>query len=87
LTQDNGWETLIKVYRGNPLSLKIISTTIHDLFGGSITDFLGYDTLVIGEINDLLYQQFQRLSELEKDIMYSLAIEQEPVSLGCICKL
>ncbi len=86
LAQDNGWETLIKVYRGNPLSLKIISTTIHELFDGSVTDFLGYDTLVIGDINDLLYQQFQRLSELEKDIMYSLAIEQEPVPLSKLKK-
>ena len=86
LAQGNEWETLIKVYRGNPLSLKIISTTIQELFGGSVTDFLGYDTLVIGDINDLLYQQFQRLSELEKDIMYSLAIEQEPVPLAKLIK-
>jgi len=86
LAQGNEWETLIKVYRGNPLSLKIISTTIQELFGGSVTDFLGYDTLVIGDINDLLYQQFQRLSELEKDIMYSLAIEQEPVPLSKLIK-
>lgn len=86
LAQANEWETLIKVYRGNPLSLKIISTTIHELFDGSVTDFLGYDTLVVGDINNLLYQQFQRLSELEKDIMYFLAIEQEPVPLSKLTK-
>lgn len=81
LSRDNTWETLIKLYRGNPLALKIISTTIQEFFSGSVTEFLAYNTLVIRDISDFLAQQFQRLSELEKDIMYCLAIEQEPVSL------
>ena len=81
LSKDNEWETLIKLYRGNPLALKIISGTIQEFFGGSVTDFLSYNTLVIGDISDLLADQFERLSELEKDILYCLAIAQEPVSL------
>jgi len=30
---------------------------------------------VFGDIRDLLYQQFNRLSDLEQEIMYWLAIE------------
>lgn len=86
LYRDDEWETLIKLYRGNPLALKIISTTIQEFFGGSVTDFLKYNTLVIGDISDFIAQQFERLSELEKDIMYCLAIEQEPVSLPNLLK-
>lgn len=81
LSRDHEWETLIKLYRGNPLALKIISATIQEFFGGSVPAFLAHNTLVIGDISDFLEQQFQRLSELEKDIMYCLAIEQDPVSL------
>ncbi|WP_217651999.1 NB-ARC domain-containing protein [Hydrococcus rivularis] len=81
LPEDSEWDTLIKLYRGNPLALKIIATTIQEFFAGSVTEFLQYNTLVIGDISDFLEQQFDRLSELEKDIMYCLAIAQEPISL------
>ena len=82
LSEDKDWQRLIEAYRGNPLALKLISTTIQELFGGSVTKFMNYDTLVSGDISDLLSKQFQRLSKLEKDIMYCLAIEQEPVTLS-----
>ncbi|MGF1479042.1 MAG: NB-ARC domain-containing protein [Cyanophyceae cyanobacterium] len=81
LAQEREWTTLIKLYRGHPLALKIVSGTIQEFFGGRVTDFLSYNTLVIGDIEDLLADQFERLSELEKDIMYCLAIAQEPVAL------
>ena len=71
---------LIEHYRGNPLALKIIATTIQDLFDGNVAEFLAQGTAVFGEIRDLLDQQFERLSDLEKQIMYWLAIEREPVS-------
>jgi len=34
-----------------------------------------------GDIRELLEQQFERLSDQEKEIMYWLAINREPVSL------
>ncbi|HEY9805149.1 MAG TPA: NB-ARC domain-containing protein, partial [Candidatus Obscuribacterales bacterium] len=34
------WPTLVERYAGNPLALKIVATTIHDLFGSSVTKFL-----------------------------------------------
>jgi hypothetical protein len=39
--------SLIKLYRGNPLALNIVSTTIQDLFNGNVSEFLKQNTLVI----------------------------------------
>lgn len=75
------WGQLIDLYRGNPLTLKIVSTTIQELFGGKVSEFLKQTTLVFGDIRDFLQRQFDRLSELEKTIMYWLALEHRPISL------
>lgn len=72
---------LISRYAGNPLALKIVSTTIQDVFDGSISTFLEQGITVFGDISDLLTTQFNRLSDKEKEIMYWLAINREPVSL------
>ncbi|MEM9508170.1 MAG: NB-ARC domain-containing protein [Cyanobacteria bacterium P01_E01_bin.35] len=69
-------------YDGNPLALKVVATTIKDLFAGNISEFLHQEQAVFGDIRDLLDQQFVRLSDLEQEIMYWLAIIREPVSLS-----
>ncbi|NJO78091.1 MAG: NACHT domain-containing protein [Cyanobacteria bacterium RM1_2_2] len=76
------WQQLIKGYSGNPLALKMISTTIQTLFNGSIADFLQQETLVFGTIRNLLEQQFERLSAAEKTVLYWLAINREPISFN-----
>jgi len=73
--------TLINRCAGNPLILKIVATTLQELSNGNISDFLRQGTIVFGELRDLLEQQFNRLSYLEKQIMYWLATEREPVSI------
>ncbi|MBE8990432.1 NB-ARC domain-containing protein [Nostoc sp. LEGE 12450] len=78
----NEWQTLIQSYAGNPLALKIVATTIRDLFDSNISNFLAQGTVVFGDIQDLLEQQFQRLSALEKSVMYWLAINREPVNFS-----
>ena len=72
---------LIERYSGNPLALKIVSTTIQELFDGDTLQFLEQGTLVYGDIADLLDHQFNRLTEFEQQIMYWLAISREPISL------
>ncbi|GAB1539273.1 NB-ARC domain-containing protein [Scytonema sp. NUACC21] len=79
---DADWQELIQHYSGNPLALKIIATTIQELFDGDINEFRTQGTTVFGSIYDLLEQQFHRLSTLEKDLMYWLAINREPVTLA-----
>ncbi|MBW4565304.1 MAG: NACHT domain-containing protein [Mojavia pulchra JT2-VF2] len=75
-------KVMIERYAGNPLALKIVATTIQDIFNSNITEFLQQDTAVFGDIRDILEQQFERLSELEKEIMYWLAINREPITLS-----
>jgi len=73
---------LIEQYRGNPLWLKIVATMIQDLFDGSISEFLSDDPLFLGDLESLLHQPFNRLSEPEKQVMSWLASETAPVSIS-----
>ena len=72
---------LVECYAGNPLALKIAATTIEELFDGDIAEFLEAGTIICGDIFYLLDCQFNRLSILEKQIIYWLAISREWVSL------
>ncbi len=71
---------LIARYTGNPLALKLVATTIQELFAGDIAEFLREGTLAFDDIRVVLEEQFNRLSELEQQVMYWLAINREPVS-------
>lgn len=75
------WTALTQRYAGNPLALRQVSANVQDLFSGEIATFLAEITSMFGEMRYLLDQQFDRLSELEQDIMYWLAINREPVSI------
>ncbi|MBW4458356.1 MAG: NACHT domain-containing protein [Nostoc indistinguendum CM1-VF10] len=72
---------LVKYYSGNPLALKIAATSIRELFLDNITAFLTQGTAVFNEIRKLLEQQFNRLSVLEEQVMYWMAIAREPILL------
>jgi predicted DNA-binding transcriptional regulator len=82
LLDPDKWSELIQIYRGNPLALKIIANTIKDLFGGKVATFLRQKTIVFGELNDLLDEQFECLSNLEIEILYWLAIREFSLSLS-----
>jgi WD40 repeat protein/DNA-binding CsgD family transcriptional regulator len=79
---DSEWQELIQFYAGNPLALKIIATTIQELFDGEVSKFLEQSLTVFGGIHSLLDQQFDRLSNLEKEILFWLALNPEPVSFA-----
>lgn len=80
---EDEWRVLIEHYAGNPLALKMVAPAIQDLFNSSVSKFLELlkqGTLVFDDIRNLLDRQFNRLSDLEKEVMYWLAINLEPVS-------
>lgn len=78
-----GVSELIQLYKCHPAALKIAATTIEELFDRNISLFLSQSTLMVGDVlGQLLSQQFQRLSELEKEIIYWLAIESASISLS-----
>ena len=71
---------LVKYFGGNPLALKIAATTIQTLFSGNSQAFLAQGRTVFSDLWDLLEQQFERLSPLQQQIMYWLAIHREGVT-------
>jgi hypothetical protein len=81
LAFENDLQLLVARYVGNPLALKIVATTLHDVFNGSISEFLSQESAIFGDIHNLLEQQFNRLFYLEKEVAYWLAINREPISL------
>ena len=66
-------------YSGNPLALQIVANTIVDMFDGDVAAFQREDMPVFGDVRAVLHQQFERLSELEHDILIWLAIERTAV--------
>ncbi|ABW25258.1 WD40 domain-containing protein [Acaryochloris marina] len=80
---EEDWSTLIERYTGNPLALKIVATFIRDVFDSNLSHFLSFlqqEPFIFDDIQDLLSQQFQRLSAHEAEVLYWLAIHREPVS-------
>lgn len=78
----NQQQDLIDRYAGNPLALKIVATSIQEIFDGNIAEFLEQGTAVFNGIRKLLDRQLDRLLPIERSIMYWLAIEREPISLS-----
>jgi NB-ARC domain len=81
LAEPEKWSELIDLYRGNPLWLNIVATMIQDLFGGSVSEFLSYDTLFLGDLESLLHQHLDRLFDSEKQVISWLASEVAPVEI------
>ncbi len=77
-------EQLVRRYSGNPYALRVASTSINNVFKGSVSLFLGADFFIYGEIKGLIEQQFNRLSTLEKKVMDSLkAMSAEQLQSDC----
>lgn len=75
------WDVLVEHYAGNPLALKMAAATIREVFGGNIATFLREGPVILHTVRQLLDYQFERLSGLERELMYWLAIERDPVPL------
>ncbi|HEY9601902.1 MAG TPA: NB-ARC domain-containing protein [Allocoleopsis sp.] len=79
------WERLVTHYGGNPLALKMVAAATQELFNGRIVEVLNYTQqglAVFEDIRDLLQRQFDRLSEVEQEMIFWLAINREPMSLS-----
>jgi WD40 repeat protein len=75
-------QRLVELYQGNPLALKIVATSIQELFDGQLANFLEQGTALFERVHNLIDQQFNRLSELEQQILYWLAINRTPSSMA-----
>ena len=73
--------SLVQRYGGNPLGLKIVAATIQDVFAGNIAAFLRQQVAIFDGVSDLLDQHYDRLSPLEQQVLFWLAIACEPIAL------
>ena len=69
-------------YDANPLALKIVGTSIRSIFDGDIDLFLKEKAPIFNDFRRLLDQQVERLSDLERSILYWLAINREWTTLS-----
>ncbi|MFP5269342.1 NB-ARC domain-containing protein [Coleofasciculus sp.] len=73
---------LISRYQGNPLWLQTVATLIQEL-GGCAHEILLDDTILLPErLKDILQQQCDRVSEIEKQVLSLLAQASEPINLA-----
>lgn len=71
-------------YSGNPLALELIAETIDSIYDGDTAAFLGTPATLFGAIADVLDQQFQRLTGLERSLLFWLAVEREPCTIDAL---
>ncbi|MEO1131958.1 MAG: NB-ARC domain-containing protein [Cyanobacteria bacterium J06639_1] len=80
---DADWQHFVSYYAGNPLALKMAAAGIQEVFDSNLAEFLRYLSdrgLAFDDICSLLSCQFDRLSDIEREMMYWLAVKREPVS-------
>jgi hypothetical protein len=82
LKDEDKWDELIRLYQGHPDWLNIIILTIIEFFNGKVSLFLtDNDDLFLGDIEALLENHLDRLSELENKVIKWLATQDEPVGI------
>jgi hypothetical protein len=81
LTEIDNWDAIIQRYQGNPFWLNSIANLMQDLGECEIKVLINNTLLLPEDIKDSLQQQCDRLSEIEKQVLSSLAKENHPVNL------
>jgi hypothetical protein len=83
--EEHSWEVLVERFSGNPMMLTFISPTIRESYRGLVSQYLmDFGDVPLNEYPDLrmlLDDQFERLSQVEQQVFYWLAIEREAISL------
>lgn len=83
LQDQENYPELINLFRGNPLYLKLANNLILQLFGGKISKYISYKSVCLGdELSQILQQQYQRLSGLEKEAIVFLSSHPQPLPLS-----
>ena len=79
------WTEVYEHYGGNPLALKFATITAIEMTGGGekvldLYPLMRQGKLPFRNIDDILQRQFERLSTVEQQLVYWLAIEREPIT-------
>ncbi|NJL45425.1 MAG: AAA family ATPase [Leptolyngbyaceae cyanobacterium SM2_3_12] len=77
------WPTLLERYGSGPLLLRGLAATIQTVYQGQMKTFLATAQLTLPmTVRRGLEQTLEHLSPAERDLLYWLALTQEPISLG-----
>jgi hypothetical protein len=83
LKDEEKWSELITLYQGHPSWLKIIASTIKEIYNGSVSQFLAdQQDIYLGDLEHLLESHLERLSPSEKQVIYGLAYQDQPVNFS-----
>jgi WD40 repeat protein len=77
---EQDWQELTEFYNGNPLALELAAKHILNIYSGDIAAFLKEGKQIFRDLRGLLDWYFTRLDDFEKEIMYWLAVNREPMS-------
>jgi hypothetical protein len=82
---DPMWQEVFAHYGGNPLALKIATIAAVEMTGGGAKMLELYPLMKQGklqfrDVDDVLRRQFERLSPIEQQLVYWLAISRAPVT-------
>ena len=76
------WLNLNNMYLGNPLYLQYISTLIKDIFQDSVSQLIAEENLIITEeMKQLFDTSYQRMSNVEKQIVLQISKFDDNVSI------
>jgi DNA-binding CsgD family transcriptional regulator len=81
LSGEKNWKMLIQGYRGNPLMLKLVATTIKEIFDGDVSTFLK-TTIFTRDISDFIEAILERLSDLEMEVLEQIAQADKPIVIS-----
>lgn len=77
-------KALFNKYGGNPFGLRLAAWDILQGFKGDLAAYLKHSTLFAGDLHDEIQSIVDRLSSLELEILYWLALQREPIYSGDI---
>ncbi|MDJ0730250.1 MAG: helix-turn-helix domain-containing protein [Crocosphaera sp.] len=78
---EEDWELLRDTYQGNLFILVNVAINIKKSFAGNITHFISYGNFVFNGVEEFTKEQLENLLEIEKNVMYWLAIYRNPINL------
>ncbi|MCL2934191.1 MAG: hypothetical protein MGG11_18690 [Trichodesmium sp. MAG_R03] len=82
LTDKDKWLELINLYSGNPWWLNLIADAVEYLCDRNVTQFLSCPSIYLGDLEPILEKSFQRLSELEKQVILWIASQEKAIDIS-----
>lgn len=78
--------TLAAYYAGNPFAIKLCASFICEWYDGLIGSFLKDNILLLGDLENMIQEQIERVSPIGQKLLFWLAIERRPLTMSELSK-